>query len=396
MKRPPLSPLLLALGLLVLAPGCTSVQTLVEFGNYEQAIEVAQRKLTGKQKKNPKYVAALEEAVNRANEADVNRADFMVRSDATDWVRVHDLYDNIMRRQNALRPLLPLIDKNGRKANFRFVRVERLVADAAKQAAEQLYRQGAAQLSAGRKGNKDAARAAYRSFGRIRPYDANYRDAFTLSREAEQLGQVYITLELVNESGAYLPRELADEVLRVRVSELDDQWRTFDTEPRSDRSYDYRARIVLRDIRVSADQLSERSYVDERKITDGEEYVLDERGNVAKDSLGNDITQPRVVVVQAQVLEVLQQKSALVTGRVQLLDLHTGRLLDEDELSAEAVFEHYASTFRGDERALTSDSRRRIGSQPVPFPTNELLIFDALTLLKPQLTDRLASSARRI
>ncbi|WP_420460279.1 hypothetical protein [Neolewinella sp.] len=397
MKRPYRHQLLLLLGLLVLAfPACTSVQELVESGHYEQAIDLAQRRLTGKQKKNPKYVAALEQAVNRANENDLNRAQYLTETGSPDWVRIHSIYDDILRRQNALRPLLPLIDRDGRKANFRFVKVEGLIVEANAKAAEQLYRQGLSQLEAGRKGQKAAARAAYSYLDRVDNYHRGYRDSHELLAEARDLGRVYVTLELVNESGAYLPREIQDELLRLRPGDLDDFWREFDLEPRADRQYDYNARIVLRDVAVSPDQLSERRYVDEAKIVDGKEYVLDERGNVAKDTLGNDITRPREVIVQAQVIEVLQQKSARVIGSIQVYNLRADRLVDEDELSAEAIFEHYASTFRGDERALTSDSRTRIGSQPLPFPSNELLIFDAVNLLKPQLAERLASSSRLI
>ena len=396
MKRPYRHQLLLLLGLVLALPSCTSVQELVESGHYEQAIEVAQRKLTGKQKKNPKYVAALEQAVNRANEADLNQATYLTETGSPDWVRIHGLYDEIMRRQNALRPLLPLVDKNGRKANFRFVKVEGLIVEANAKAAEQLYRQGVSQLEAGRKGHKAAARAAYRYLDRIDDYHRGYRDSHQLLAEARQLGRVYVTLELVNQSGAYLPRELQDELLRLRPGDLDDFWREFDLEPRADRQYDYTARIVLHDVAVTPDQLSERRYVEEAKVVDGQEYVLDENGNVAKDTLGNDITQPREVIVQAEVIEVLQQKSARVIGSVEVYDLRTDRLVDDENLAAEAVFEHYASTFRGDERALTSDSRTRIGSQPLPFPSNELLIFDAINLLKPQLADRLARSSRLI
>ncbi|MGB3800070.1 MAG: hypothetical protein WA952_09675, partial [Lewinella sp.] len=72
MKAPQFSVWCLLLGAFLLcATGCKSIDTLVESGNYEQAIAMAQRKLTGKDKKNPKFVAALEQAVNRANERDM-------------------------------------------------------------------------------------------------------------------------------------------------------------------------------------------------------------------------------------------------------------------------------------------------------------------------------------
>ena len=381
----------------LLATGCTSVQDLVESGNYEETISIAQRRLTGKDKKNPKLVAALEQAVNRAGEEDVRRAAFLTEAPSPDWVRIHAVYDNLRRRQDALRPLLPLYDKHGRKATFRFVNVEPLVASSAARAATQLYEEGQQLLAAGRRGDKQAARDAFHTFERIDRYQRDYRDAYALTAEAEQLGRVYISVDVLNESGGYLPAGFERELLRLRTTELDDRWRVFDFDRRrDDRSYDYRARIVIHDIRVSPERISERSYLDQREITDGKEYVLDDDGNVAKDSLGNDITRPRRLTVQAEVLEVLQQKTALVRGSMQLFDLRRQRLVDEEDLTAETQFEHYASTFRGDRRALSTDSRRRIGNQPRAFPSDESLILETVDLLKPQLTERLARSQRLI
>ena len=396
MNRSLIHQLFLAVALVVLAlPSCTSVQSLLESGNYEETIAVAQRRLTGKQKKNPKYVAALEEAVNKANERDVARAAFLREGGNPDWVRIHSVYDELKRRQDALRPLLPLMDKNGRKANFRFVRVEEMVLDAADRAAEQVYAEALAALDAGRRGDKAAARQAYYDFERTERYRPNYRESYTLATEAEQLGRVYIMVEVVNQSDGYLPRGFENELLRVRTTEMDDRWRTFDFE-RREVTYDYSARIVIRDIAVTPDRVSQRSYVDEREIVDGEEYVFDANGNVAKDTLGNDITRERRLIVQAQVLEMLQQKSAIVTGSVQLYDLRTQQMIEEQELTAEATFENYASTFRGDKRALSGDSRSRIGNQPRRFPSDETLILEAAGQLKPQLQQRLAASHRII
>ena len=397
MKAPRLTVLLLLLGALFLsAPGCRSVDQLVESGNYEQAIALAQRKITGKDRKNPKYVAALEEAVNRANERDMERAEFLQQKNGTDWTRVHALYDNIKRRQDALRPLLPLYDKDGRKANFRFVRAEDLLVAAEDRAAEQLYAEGVELLRAGRQGDKAAAREAYQTFESVERYRPDHLDSRQLALEAQALGIVYVAVDVANESQSILPRGFEEELLRIQTSQMDDRWRVYDLQPASDGNYDYRARLVIRDIAISPERLSERAYTDEKEITDGEEYVLDDKGNVAKDSLGNDIKRPKKVTVKAQVVEVLQTKVAIVTGSMQLYDLRLDRVVDEEELTAEAQFEHYASTFIGDRRALSPESRRRIGNRPQQFPSDEQLVLDAAGVLKPILQQRLTDSRKLI
>lgn len=384
--------LLLFVGLLPFLTGCRSVQDMVESGEYERGIAVAQRKLTGKEKKDPKLVAALEQAVNRANDRDVRRAEFLKSSNGTDWTEVHAVYANIQRRQDAIRPLLPLYDRDGRKANFRFVRAEDLVVEAEDRAADQLYQEALVLMEQGRAGDKSAARTAYATFGAVERYRPGYLDSRVLAAEAEQLGQVYVVVDVVNESHAFLPAGFEEELLRLRASDMDDQWRRYDLRPQPDRIYDYRARLVINAIDISPERVSERAYDEAAEVTDGEEYVLDDKGNVAKDSLGNDLKQPRRVKVQARIVEVLQQKNARVAGSMQLYDLRASRVVDEEDLVAEAIFEHYASTFVGDRRALSKQSRRRIGNRPVPFPTDEQLVLDAAGQLKPVLQERLAGS----
>ena len=386
----------LILFLALFVTSCTSVNNLVESGHYEEAVAVAQRRLTGKQKKNPKYVRALEEAFNRANSRDMEQARRMIDGGNTDWARVHGIYAKVDRRQRALEPLLPLTDKNGYRADLRFARVEKLLANASESAAAQLYDQALTLLDDGRNGDKQAARSAYARFDEVDRFRRNFRNAEELQREAFELGKVYIAVDVINESGGYLPAGFERELLRVRTANMDSRWRYYDFDRRRGKAYDYDAQIVIRDIAVSPERLTERRYTDEREITDGTEYVLDANGNVLRDSLGNDVTRPRRVLVRADVVEVLQTKSAVVTGSLLLYDNRERRVVDSEDLTAEAFFENYASTFNGDRRALSSDSRRRIGNRPVDFPSDEALILDAAEVLKPQLQERLARSYRTI
>ena len=375
---------------------CGSVDKLVEEGNYAEAVRLAQKRLTGKQKKNPKYVLALETAFNRMTVADMERARRRADSGNPNWAEVAAIYAKMQRRQDALQPLLPLVDKNGYQAEFRFVRLGGLIAEAEDKAAAQYYAEAMAHLTAARSGNKAAGRKAYSAFARVEDYRAGYRDATALRAEARDLGKVFVSVEMVNATGGYLPAGFERELLRPEGRVLDDRWRFYDFAPVPGRNYDYDARIVIDDIQVSPERVTERAYTDEKEITDGTEYVLDANGNVAKDTLGNDITRPRRVIVRADVLEVLQTKTVVVSGSLELYDRRSRRVVDRDRLTAEANFENYASTFRGDRRALSRATRRNLGNRPVRFPTDEALILDAADVLKPRLTERLGRSSRVI
>ncbi|MEL6945502.1 MAG: hypothetical protein AAFO82_22845, partial [Bacteroidota bacterium] len=111
--------------------------------------------------------------------------------------------------------------------------------------------------------------------------------------------------------------------------------------------------------------------------------LIDENGNVAKDTLGNDIKQARNIIVSALVLESYQRKFASIEARLELRERRTRNLISSDRLQADAMFEHYASTFQGDKRALSELTCRRIGNRPIPFPSDASLVYEVGEELKP-------------
>jgi hypothetical protein len=100
-----------------------------------------------------------------------------------------------------------------------------------------------------------------------------------------------------------------------------------------------------------------------------------------------------MVQVKAFVVEQIQYKLVRLSGRLVLSDLRNNTIIETQDLGAESVFEHYASTFRGDPRALSEDSKRRIGNRPIPFPSDEYLIYEAAKRLKPLIRAKLEQTA---
>ena len=164
--------------------------------------------------------------------------------------------------------------------------------------------------------------------------------------------------------------------------------------PERNINYDYEVVMNLRQIDVSPEQIREREYIDRKVIEDGWRYVLDEKGNVLKDSLGNDVKEPNEVEVVARVFESLQTKSAIVSGNLQFFDNRSGRIFHEEPITAENIFENYAATYDGDKRALTKESKRKIGNSPIPFPTDEALVLQAADRLKPVIKEKIRRGLR--
>ncbi|MDX1666134.1 MAG: hypothetical protein R3350_02845 [Saprospiraceae bacterium] len=381
--------ILWALFIALLAAACASPLKLAEQGNYDRAVDLAIRKLAGKKNKKAKYVEALEMAFTRAVERDMQRAERLKEAgSAADWERVHGIYRGIRERQEAIRPLLPLIDKEGVKAEFRFVRTASLEREARRMAAQRLYEEALVKLERARAGDRLAARTAYGQLERIDRYDPHFRDSDQLMQEAKQLGTTHVLFTIENRSGMILPQGLQAELERLDLYNLDRKWKAFHLTPGIDIDFDYQVVMRIDHIDIGPDLIRERLYEEEREIEDGFDYVLDENGNVMKDSLGNDIVVPRMVRVRAEVLETYQSKVAGMQAQLEIFDERARSRVFSQPITAEAVFEHASATYRGDKRALSKEARRYIGISPVPFPSDEGLLLDLADRIKPVLKSK--------
>lgn len=378
----------------LLASSCRSAQKFIENGDYDAAIEFCVGKLRGKSKKKTEYVQGLEQAFARAQTRDLRLIDNLLDEDRPEnWEKINAIHRQIKTRQQKISPLTPLVSSDGYRAKFNFIDIEKLERESREKAAECLYVRAQELLQQAERGDRIAAREAYETLRNLENrYYRTYKDKDELLPIARDLGTTRILFEVQNNSASILPSGFANELLNISKSDLDSDWKAYYFKPVAGESYDYKAIFRVTQIDVSPERVHERAYVDEKEIEDGWDYVLDHRGNVKKDSLGNDIKVPRKVIIRAEVLEVFQSKAARLSGSVEIYDANRGARLDSEPLSTEILFENYASTFKGDRRALSEESKRRIGNAPMPFPRNEDMLVQAAERLKPNLKNELRRS----
>jgi hypothetical protein len=381
-------------GLTILILGsCANPMKLIERGRFEEAVSLSARKLSGKKNKKTKYVKALEEAFQRATHTDMREIKVLEKEGREEnWVKINNIHQRIRRRQELIEPLLPLYSTDGYKADFSFVKIEDLEIESKEKAAEFYYKEGKRYLAEAERGDKPAARTAYDNFEKIGRYYKNYRDEERLMKRAKELGMVYVLFKMENDSRSILPKDFEREIKRISVRDLDREWRTVHLNSESGLDYDYTVVMRLTDIDVSPDLIKEREYVDDKTIEDGWEYVLDKNGNVMKDSSGNDIKIPKKVLIKARVFETYQRKAAHVGGLLEFYDNREREVIYTEPLAVDAIFENYAARYDGDKRALTEESKKKIGNRPAPFPPGENLILQAADLLKPVVKDKIARS----
>ena len=364
---------------------CTSIEKLVDTGQYDKAIYYATNKLSGAKVNKVEYVKGLETAFKKATEKDMAYIDKLKNEGNPEtWETILSIYNTISDRQEQIRPLLPLTDENGKKANFLFVNTNDLEKEAKEQTINFLYNSAKDLLDEARNSKERIpARKAYESLLKLKNYAARFLDVPQLEREARELGTTKILVNVQNYSQAVFPAGLEDEILRLGFRDLDREWQKFDAYPERNREYDLGITLILSNVQVSPGTVSEKSFSEKKEIPDGFQYALDEKGNVKKDTAGNDIKLPKTKVIEAQILEVFQSKSAGLSGRLEVMDLHTKGVRESRDINTVAVFDNRAASFKGDERALTEDTKKRLGNRPAVFPTDAVLLLEAARKLRP-------------
>lgn len=353
---------------------CATPQKMLQRGQYDQAIEAAADRLM-KRPADTKQLNVLREAYETANMFDLERIRFLEMEGLDDsWVEVYLLYEQLNRRQQVVRRLPSQI-----RNQFTFVDYNERIIESKAIAADVSYRRGLEYLELDGKYN---ARRAWEEFERAMAIYPRYEDAPRYQQIAESRGRNHVLFQVENRSGMVIPEYVDAELARIALEDLSTRWLAFHVFENESIEYDYVAVLKLTEIAFTPERISSRTTSKTGEIQDGLRYLLDANGNVQKDSLGNDIQVPNMVMVAAEYTETRQFKSAFVHGSLDFYDMRSEQLIKTEPMSVESAFEHFFGTFTGDRRALGEEQLRIAGGSQVAFPPNEVMLVDATDLLK--------------
>ncbi len=359
---------------LMLMAACASSEKLLEKGRYDKAIDKSISKLR-KDPNDGKELRVLKEAYGKANGFDLDRIDFLKQEGREEnWVEIYRLYENVKYRQDKLKTL-PTSVLN----QFTLVSYDDELIESKELAAGISYDRGIEYLN---RGDRQSARMAYREFERTKSIYADYKDVDRMLEEARFLGTNKVLFRIENNSEKVLPERFDEELKKIGLGDLAENWVIYDTYADSTIYYDYYVVLNIRDIEISPESIDRKTYTESKEIQDGTRYVFDENGNVKKDSLGNDIKVPNMITVTAEITESVQHKEALVAGSIDYIDLRSDQMVKTEKISVNAVFKHFSAVATGDKRALTEETREKVGNDPAPFPSSEIMLMDAAELLK--------------
>ena len=378
---------LLSTLVLILVLSCSTskkIEKAVSIGNYDQAIYDAIGKLRTNKDKRGKadFIVMLHEAYNKATERDLSNIDFLKKdNNPENYIRIYDAYVELDARQERIKPLLPLYI-NGKQVNFDFNNYNNQIINQKNNASEQLYNNAKALLNSN---NKLDFRAAYDDLSTIEDINPNYKDVRQLMEVAHFKGTNFVLVDMVNDTQKVIPTRLESDLLNFSSYGLNNFWAVYHATPEDKVTYDYNMRVNLRDINISPEQIKERQVIKEKQIADGKKSLLNDKGQVVKDSLGNAIQVDNLKTVRCEYYEFTQFKATQVTGNVEYVNIKTNQLVDAFPITSEFVFQHIYATSRGDRRALETSLIPFLERRAIPFPSEEQMVYDTGEDLKNKL-----------
>lgn len=368
--------------------GCRSSKKYLEKGDFHKAVDKAVEKLR-KKRDSEKDIIALQEAYPKANQKDIDKINYLHSEGKPDrWEEVLKHYQRLKNRHTNVREIMPL-KLNGKSITLPYQNYDNEIINAKSKAADYFYAHGNKLMKTN---NRFSHRQAYYDFIKAKKYNPSFIGIDKKINDARESGTTFVKVTFKDQTGYKLSKNFVDELFTFGSDRLDEEWINYTINPYKDEyDYHYTIFVKLKYIEVSPEHVKESEFTEKRKIQDGWEYELDGRGNVKKDSLGNDVKRPKYKTIRCRVLESIQRKSALLNGTIQFYDNMTDRKIKEKPITAESIFENIYYIANGNIEALSEEMRKRLGGRPVPFPKNIDLIYDAI----PQFRAVIRSSIRR-
>lgn len=379
-------PILLAF----LLTSCVSSQRLLQEGRYHDATMKAVNRL----QRNPTKIEeaiVLQEAYPKANKIDLDRIEYLKREGSpSSWDQVLNHYKTLEFRQSFVETVTPL-NVSGRQIAFDHVDYSADIIDSKRRAAEFHYTKAKELMQ---NDDQQSNRKAYEELQQVKSYIADYEDVDALMKEAKFLGTSRIYIYATNETSYELSDQFMSGIISTSAAQADSWKEYYYSKPAEDIPIDYHMCVRINQIDMTPEKETDRRFEESKQVQDGFDYVKDEKGNVKKDSLGNDIKVPKYKTIKCDVRETLQEKMCTVYASVDCRETATSSLLKQTPVKAAYTFRHLTYAANGDLNALSAETRNKLGGNPVRFPTNMQMIDQTASPLRTEV-DRVVNYYNR-
>ena len=359
--------------ILLVSFGCSPIKKInnsVVSGEFDKAIDrtISELKKTRNKKKKTQYELILTDIYDRSVVDSKNKISRFKKDGNPEFFDdIYFEYEKLINRQNKLKNI------SSERLNFNFENYDSELINFRYKTSDYFLNISNSFIS---NDNKFDYRKAYNYLIIIESINPNYLNTRSLIELCLVKGKDYILLNVINESKSVLFKDLENDILNIKGYDLNSTWKSFFTKNDSfEGTYDFYIDLAFKSFIISPERLVQKEGFREKNIIDGLTYQLDEDGNVMKDSLGNDIKIDKLIKISVKSIESIQSKSAKVLAEIRLIDKKKN-IIDKFPLESEFWFRNRFLEYDGDKRVLTKNEIKLSKSRFIPFPSDEVLIFN--------------------
>jgi len=379
----------------ILISSCGGTKKQLQRGNYDAVINKSVKKLI-KDPNSEDDARVLDKAYKLANERNLERVKYLkLENNPNNWDEVFVNYEYLKARQAKVRSVLP-ITIDGRSFSYEFIDYDLEIVQAKRKAAEYFYVNGKKLLQ---NPDKVSHREAYYQLMKAQQYSGDsYPDLNELITRARLQGISRVLVQVQNNSRILISPDFQDELLTINAQDLNSEWVEFHLRALNDKiDYDYVVVIHIIDIMVSPEETKNIDKIYKKDVENGFDYALDSKGNVMRDTAGNDIKIIRYKTLQCTLIETTQRKAVNIKGEVEIIELTPSeKLLIKEPIGAENIFAHSSARAVGDEGALDEEAKQKTKNQFMPYPNDLQMIFNTAETLKPAIRTAINNNRRYI
>ena len=375
--------------LLSICFSCSPVKKINEnviSGEYDKAISktIDELNKTKNKKKKDQYKLILKDVFNRSVIKSQNKISSLKKDNNPEfYYEIYLEYQKLINRQNKLMN----ISSSSLKFNFKNYDNDHI---------EFRYKTSNyyLELSKSLISNNDKLdyRNAYDYLIVIESINPNYLDTKSLINLCLLRGKDQILLNVLNESNSVIYKELQNDILNINGYDINSKWKSFhSTKDNYSGKIDFFIDLAFKAFIISPERIFEKENTKEKNIKDGYTYQLNDDGNVMTDSLGNDIKIDKIVKILVKTKEFSQSKSAKVIAEVRYYD-DKNIMIEKFPLESEFWFRNIYLEFTGDKRVLSRKDKRLLKRGALPFPTDEVLLFNNSENIKQKLKNIIYNS----
>ncbi len=379
--------------MIMILSGCGSSKKQMEKGNYEAALNKAVKQLR-KDSRDTKQISILDKSYTTLNEQDNERIRYLkMEEKPANWDEIYQINKRMSDRQAYVRTVTPL-ELNGKTIEYTYVDYMPEMVAAKRKSADFYYAHGNELM---KNKLKDNYRQAYYEFVRAKEYVGTYEGIDNKIDDAKYLGMSRVLITLQNKSLIKFDKDFEEDLLSLNLPALNSEWVEYHTRDLDQNTqYDYFVNVNIRNIIVSPDQTMQKDTVVKKDVEDGYNYQLDKKGNVMKDSLGNDIKTKKYKTLQCALIETIQSKACQINGDVEVIQSNPNKVLKKDPLGAQSDFEYVSARALGDIQALSQAQIEKTKSKAVPFPSDMEMVLRCSDALKQAINGAIQSNKRFI